>query len=459
MNDAPSTAALQFDQIRINIGKDSYLIQKDGRVRYLDKAMIWRGARSSLALFDPCEQLTNEKKISPKMIVVTSSPSHVVGQVGKYSLTELATKFVLAIWTLDELLLIMPNVDHERLEKFGFRIGSTTYCVPRWFFYRKQDIQGFISDGWDHASKDALKDYFLKGPDDEHKNKNLPYRLCTIEQNGDNDWKVTGFISDYVAGLVYDWARIAQHLDRGTFLNLLNHPLGCCLIGSWYERWATECLGQQVCIIISKDQLYPEVVAPGDAGVKQAIARAARATRRAIAKISGVAETVPDDEHPISVSRFKFETLKIVDVDVPQDGSEPKFEIYMKPGVLYKPRSNVNSSIDAFGVTGDGVTTGDLILLQFTKALGHSSARKSDLNHIIKAARALSARIRVILVYCVPSVKNFKIPKCETIQDSDILICKGMIDMNFYLELKKPRMRTVESIAGPPPESLLSGPG
>ena len=161
MNNAPSIAALQFDQIRINIGKDFYLIQKDGRVRYLEKAMIWRGARSSLALFDPCEQLTNEKNFSPKMIVVTSSPSHVVGQVGKYSLTELATKFVLAIWTLDELLLIMPNVDHERLEKFGFRIGSTTYCVPRWFFYRKQDIQGFISDGWDHASKDALKDCFL----------------------------------------------------------------------------------------------------------------------------------------------------------------------------------------------------------------------------------------------------------------------------------------------------------
>ena len=209
INDALSIAALQFDQIRINVGKDFYLIQKDGRVTFLDKDMIWRDARSSLALFDPCEQLTNEKNFSPEVVVVTSSPSHVVGQVGKYSLTEfvkLAIIFVSAIWTLDELLLIMPNVDQERLEKFGLRIGSTTLCIPRWFFYRKQDIQGYISASWDHTTKNALRDYFLKGPDDEHKNKNLPYRLCTIEQNGDNDWKVTGFISDYVAGLVYDWA-------------------------------------------------------------------------------------------------------------------------------------------------------------------------------------------------------------------------------------------------------------
>jgi hypothetical protein len=76
----------------------------------------------------------------------------------------------------------------------------------------------------------------LTNCDNEDKNKDLPYRLCTVEQNGDNDWKVTGFISDYIARLVCDWARIGQHLDRGTFLNLCNHPLGGGLIGSWYER-------------------------------------------------------------------------------------------------------------------------------------------------------------------------------------------------------------------------------
>lgn len=82
----------------------------------------------------------------------------------------------------------------------------------------------------------------------------------------------------------------------------------------------------------------------------EAIARAARATRRAIANISGVARTVSVDEHALSVSRFEFETLEIEDLDVPQVGSETLFEISMKQGVLYKPRSKENPSIDAFGV-------------------------------------------------------------------------------------------------------------
>ena len=134
---------------------------------------------------------------------------------------------------------------------------------------------------------------------------------------------------------------------------------------------------------------------------------------------------------------------------MPQDGSVPKFEVDMEPGVLYKPRSKCNPSIDAFGVTRNGEKTGDLILLQFTKALSYTSAKKSDLNHIITAARALSAWIRVILVYCVPSVQHFKVPSCETLQGSDILICKGIIDMQFYIELKKPMYHRSHMLQGP----------
>jgi hypothetical protein len=168
MNDATSIVALQFNHMRINVGKDFYLIQKDGTVKRLDKDMIWKGAGSSLAQFDPCEQLDNEKNFSPKVLVVTSSPSHLFRQAGKFSLTEfvkLAIKFVLAIWTKDGLSSFMPNVDQERHVKFEFRIGLTTCCVPRWFFDQKQDIQGFISASWDHVSKHALNNYFLKGPD------------------------------------------------------------------------------------------------------------------------------------------------------------------------------------------------------------------------------------------------------------------------------------------------------
>jgi hypothetical protein len=245
LKDDSAIEALQFKDVRVNIGEDFYLIEKDGTARKIETGSLSIHASHSLALFDPCLFVQNRKNFPFKMTVITSSPSHVVGQVGTFSLTEcskLAIIYVMALWSLSELRAILPTICPQRLDRFGLIIGETTYCVPRWFFYPEQAISGFISRSWTHVCKDALRDYFLTGTDDDHKNINFPYRLCTIAENGYNDWKVTGFISSFVAEEVYSWAKIASHLDRGSFVNLLNHPLGGGLIGAWYERWALECL-------------------------------------------------------------------------------------------------------------------------------------------------------------------------------------------------------------------------
>uniref|UniRef100_A0A7S0MLM3 Uncharacterized protein n=2 Tax=Cryptomonas curvata TaxID=233186 RepID=A0A7S0MLM3_9CRYP len=409
LNHDPSIAKLHFNDVRVNIGETFYLIEKDGTASEIVANILSINASGSLALIDPCPFVQNRKIFPFKMTVITSSLSHVVGQVGKYSLTEcskLAIIYVMALWTLSELKLIMPHICPRRLKQFGLNIGLTTYCVPRWFTYTELAIPGFISRSWTHVSKDALRDYFLKETDDEYKNKYFPYGLCIIEENGYNDWKVSGFISAFIAEEVYKWAKIASHLDRGLFVNLFNHPLGGGLIGTWYERWALECLELQTAIVIANSQLNNGIV------------------------------NVPSKGEALTFSRFRFESLSIVDLKVTTKG-KPIYDVALEPGVLYKPRLKCNPSIDAFGIIKPDKQPGDLILLQFTKALTHSSAFMDDLGRILRLARAKSPQIRVLLVYCTPIVEKFKLPNCETLYGSGIVVCKGAIDKDFYVELTK----------------------
>ncbi len=409
LNDDLRNAKLQFNDVRVNIGEEFYLIEKDGTASRIVTNILSINASDSLALIDPCPFVQNRKNFPFKMTVITSSLSHVIGQVGKFSLIEcskLAIIYVMALWTLSELKIMMPHICPRRLQQFGLNIGLSTYCVPRWFSYTELAIPGFISRSWTHVSKDALRDYFLKGTEDEHTYKTFPYGLCTIEENGFNDWKVSGFISAFIAEEVYKWAKIASHLDRGSFVNLLNHPLGGGLIGTWYERWALECLELQTAVVIDDIQLNNGIV------------------------------YLPSNGEDLAISRFRFESLSIVDIAVRKNG-EPKYDVALEPGVLYKPRSKCNPSIDAFGIIETDKEPGDLILLQFTKALTHSPAFLDDLSRILELARAKSPQIRVLLVYCTPIVEKFKSPRCKTLDGSGIVVCKGAIDKEFYVELTK----------------------
>ena len=269
------------------------------------------GGYKSLALLDPCH-IVEGQTLRAKMLVVTSSPLSFVGQVGKPSLTQLrklAYLYVMKSWSVEELRKIKPDVQANQLERFSAFDGTSAYCVPRWFFYTDAEVQGQLASSWSNHSREALRDFFLKEAHDLHQNSCLPFRLCSIVENGPNDGKVAGFISGYVGEQVYKWAEIGLHLDRAGFLNLLDHPLGGSLIGSWYERWALECIERQTPILVSNEQL--RLPQPGK---KQ---------------------------------EFVFENLEVLDVSNPRRG-QPRVELKLETGTLYKPRSKVFPSIDAY---------------------------------------------------------------------------------------------------------------
>ncbi len=397
MRDDPDIAQFRFKDVRTNNKEVFYLVEKDGSARPIPASSVSM-APTSLALMDPCSVVEN-KSFFFKMLIVTSSPSAVVGEVGKPSLTELrklAFLYVMKWWSVQELKMIKPDVEAKRLERFSSFDGTSTYCVPRWFFYGDEEIQGQLACCWSNKSREALRDFFLKESGDLHTHKSLPFRLCSIVENGPNNWKVAGFISDFVAEEVYKWAEIGAHLDRAGFLNLLDHPLGGSLIGSWYERWALECIERRESIVVSNEQLG-----------------------------------MP---HPRKKQEFVFENLEILIVDTPRHG-QPKLEVNIDTGTLYKPRSKKFPSIDAYGKTA----AGDLLFLQFTKALTHSPALWKDISSIAKKANSRKDIKRMILIYCCPDVDRFRTPWCPDLQGKNVIVCKGTMQSDFFLHLKQKR--------------------
>jgi hypothetical protein len=376
-----------------------YLVEKDGTTQQIPASSVSR-APTSLALMDPCS-IVEGKSYFFKMLIVTSSPSAVVGEVGKPSLTELrklAFLYVMKWWSVQELKMIKPDVDAKQLERFSTFDGTSTCCVPRWFYYKDEEIQGQLNCCWLNNSRQALRDFFLKQSGDLHKHKDLPFRLCAIVENGPNDWKVAGFISDFVAEEVFKWAEIGAYLDRAGFVNLLDHPLGSSLIGICYERWALECIERQESIVVSNEQL----------GMSQ----------------------------PHKNQEFVFKFLKNINLDNPQRG-QTQLDVKVDTGTLYKPRTKVFPSIDAYGKTA----AGDLLFLQFTKALTHSPALWKDISTIARKANSKKDIKRMILIYCFPYVDEFRTPACPDLLDKNVIVCKGTMQSDFFLHLKQKRKR------------------
>lgn len=390
-----------FQDIRVNAGKSFYIVEKDGTTKQIFNHLeLLLRADASLALLDPCV-LVEDKDFVFSMVIVTASPSSIVGQVGKVSLSEFmkhAIVFVMKLWTLDEVKKVKPDLDPDLLQKFSMQEGIETYCVPRWLNYRPDLIPGHIERCWTNVSKNALVDFFLKTRQDRHKSKDLPYRLCTVVEDGLNNWKVNGFISDYAAKTVYDWAEIATNLTRENFVTLLDHPLGAGLIGNWYQQWALDCLAAKIPITVSETELSKP--ASGQASYSRLI-------------------------------EYSFAHLETVDVSLPNARKGVKPSVNMVTGILYHPKCKVYPSIDAFGIA----VTGELILLQFTKSLTHSPADWKDIRKIVEEGKKLRVK-RVVLVYCSPSVDAFRTPKCPTLCE-EVIVCKGSVSSDFFVNLTK----------------------
>ena len=86
MNDDPD---MIFDDARINLGFEFYLVMKDGESRMVDSGLLGMDGLESLAVLDPCPQLVNTKNKIYKLLVVTTSPSPLAGQANKADLGEL----------------------------------------------------------------------------------------------------------------------------------------------------------------------------------------------------------------------------------------------------------------------------------------------------------------------------------------------------------------------------------
>jgi len=402
-----SDLEIAFEDIRVNSSGAYYIIEIDGAVRQVQAEDLLFEASKSLALLDPCS-LVQDKNVVFSMAIVTASPSSILGQLGKISLSEFmknALVYVLKLWTLEEIKKVIPEINPELLRKFSFQSGEETYCVPRWLTYSPSTIPGHVAGCWTNSSQEALRNFFLSKGDDGHKSQELPYRLCNIVENGENDWKVEGFISEYAASLVYDWAEIGANLTRENFGSLLNHPLGGGLIGNWYERWALSSIASGVPVIVSN------------------------------ALLSG--EITEQTGNP-NMRKFYFDALEDVDIDLPrtrQAGKRvPKPAAFMVRGVLYHPMCKIYPSIDAFGITNSG----ELILLQFTKALQHYPANWEGISNVVTKTGKES---KVILIYCTPDVDQFRTPNCTTLDacptGHKVTVCKGSVGSEFFFQLKK----------------------
>ena len=111
-----------------------------------------------------------------------------------------------------------------------------------------------------------------------------------------------------------------------------------------------------------------------------------------------------------------------------------EYEFDLEPGVLYKPRKKSSLSIDAFGITRTDGNRGELILLQFTTALSHSSFKIHHFESITSIARAQSPQMQAIwyIAQCTPSAGHFKLPIYKTLHGSGFVVCKGAMAKELY---------------------------
>ena len=107
----------------------------------------------------------------------------------------------------------------------------------------------------------------------------------------------------------------------------------------------------------------------------------------------------------------------------------------LESGTLYKPKSKHFPSIDAYGKTARG----DLLFLQFTKALTHSPALLKDVSSIVKKAKSQKGSNRTILVYCCPHVDEFRTPLCSDLEGENVIVCKGTMKSDFFVQLRQKR--------------------
>jgi hypothetical protein len=226
-----------FLDIRFNSGNKCFLVQRDGTVLEISEQQCLMESTESLVLLDPCLALSGTKNFMCKLLIITSSPSALIGQSAICNLSQLrklSIVYVMKMWTEEEWFLFLPGTDKEHFSKFSSREVLTTYCVPRWLTYRPKEIVGQLKASLNEQHTEGLCKYLLgKG-----------------SQPGYNQWEVYGFISDYVTSLILSWAGISDQVNKSNFLNLFRNPYSGGLLGNCFENWVFEMLEAKTDLIV-----------------------------------------------------------------------------------------------------------------------------------------------------------------------------------------------------------------
>ena len=397
---------LDFESVVFNLEERYFRITPDCKISEISE-LEFKRSRSSMALLDPCPMLNGHKLLSFKMLIVFSSASPLVGGQNKAgcSLTELlkeAKVLVMNSWTRDELQKIMPQINETRFTQFSYRIGTTRYCIPRWLRYDDDDVEARLADSFTSLALEGVADWFLGGANAEQlKNARMPHRLCVVESKGFG-WGISGFLSDYVTKRFSKWLYENAEIDRRRFLQFFSHPFTNGLVGSFYENWAFEALGRE------KRSLRVQIM-----DVKENKSAPSKPGRPAKYIIVPAAE--PPQSYAGSDLDF-FSWLKTDDSMLPEN-------VQLEPNVIYKSSVLNNPSIDGYALFGD-----DLLMFQATIDKQHSSGLWSDVEHLALSARSIRPRLRIFMVYVVPTDSKLQLPPCDSMREKGVKVCFGTFE-------------------------------
>mmetsp|Transcript_39143 Transcript_39143/g.103507 ORF Transcript_39143/g.103507 Transcript_39143/m.103507 type:complete len:782 (-) Transcript_39143:638-2983(-) len=373
----------------INLSENSFFyVNRDGSV---DIAPSQPLDVDAVALLDPCSLVTS-KPHGFKNIVVTTSASPLAGQMNKVSLSEFgkyAEVYVLGLWTVAEFEKLGVRVSDERLEMFSREVNGVRLCVPRWLLYagNSEKLDSLIESSCDPLSRDALFDFLVSNREERpSRDSRLPYRLCVISESGKGRWSVDGFLSDFVASKVLEWAMSGADCRQQRIRSMLDNPHCRGALGLMFEKWAFHSLGSQG---------------------KQLILR------------------------PPGTEAYSFSALGTFKAAAVKTLSEWR-ALEMEPGVVYQAVRGNCPSIDGFGLVGDV-----LVLMQMTVGRTHRAAEWDDMKHLVAAANGRVGRaVRCVLVYVVDRGTPFRAPICTSLAGRAELVV-GHVDDCFLLRLQE----------------------
>jgi hypothetical protein len=346
----------QFESVIFNFSNAFYEVDVKGVIKSLGSSPSKYS--SSLLLLKPCDFLNGAQFVACSMLIVFASPSPLVGQPSKPSLSGLMKKsrvYVMTAPTLEEARKLYYGINEERVENFSWMKDGVRYCSLRWFGYDDDEIEDKLKSCLSHVSRDALWEWFVSNTEAVSNDYRLPFRLCVVEGGPSSVWTVTQFISPGVERFLHQWAMGKGRRKANEIACILQNRMLRGGLEIFFEKWLFDALGE---------------------GLKL--------------NIPGIETVVSHKKQTLGVS---FIETKII----------PQQRLETEANVVYKLDRATFPSIEGYAIVDNM-----LLLLQSTVSESHSGARFKDVESIIKAA---GSRLQTLVVYIAPSGNKFHLPQ------------------------------------------------